>query len=283
MKNIKMSNGAEIPILGYGVYTIEDENLCEKCVIDAIETGYRHIDTAAIYMNEPAVGKAIKNCGVNREELFITSKLWVQDQGYDMTKQAIGASLKRLGLDYLDLYLIHEPMGDIYGQWRALEEAYKAGKIKAIGVSNMYADRLCDFLYHVEIKPVINQVRTNPYFQHIDTKKFEDENGIIHQAHSPFSQGDSSIFTNPVLVEIAHNHNKTVGQIVLHWLIQRNIVTLTRTVKKERMAENLNIFDFELTDEEMNKIKTLDRPDGNCYDNRNPDVVKMILAKRYKY
>ena len=283
MKNIKMSNGVEIPILGYGVYTIEDENLCEKCVIDAIETGYRHIDTAAIYMNEPAVGKAIKNCGVNREELFITSKLWVQDQGYDMTKQAIGASLKRLGLDYLDLYLIHEPMGDIYGQWRALEEAYKAGKIKAIGVSNMYADRLCDFLYHVEIKPVKNQVRTNPYFQHIDTKKFEDENGIIHQAHSPFSQGDSSIFTNPVLVEIAHNHNKTVGQIVLHWLIQRNIVTLTRTVKKERMAENLNIFDFELTDEEMNKIKTLDRPDGNCYDNRNPDVVKMILAKRYKY
>ena len=281
MKNIKMSNGVEIPILGYGVYTIEDENLCEKCVIDAIETGYRHIDTAAIYMNEPAVGKAIKNCGVNREELFITSKLWVQDQGYDLTKQAIGASLKRLGLDYLDLYLIHEPMGDIYGQWRALEEAYKAGKIKAIGVSNMYADRLCDFLYHVEIKPVINQVRTNPYFQHIDTKKFEDENGIIHQAHSPFSQGDSSIFTNPVLVEIAHNHNKTVGQIVLHWLIQRNIVTLTRTVKKERMAENLNI--FELTDEEMNKIKTLDRPDGNCYDNRNPDVVKMILAKRYKY
>lgn len=283
MKNIKMSNGVEIPILGYGVYTIEDENLCEKCVIDAIETGYRHIDTAAIYMNEPAVGKAIKNCGVNREELFITSKLWVQDQGYDMTKQAIGASLKRLGLDYLDLYLIHEPMGDIYGQWRALEEAYKAGKIKAIGVSNMYADRLCDFLYHVEIKPVINQVRTNPYFQHIYTKKFEDENGIIHQAHSPFSQGDSSIFTNPVLVEIAHNHNKTVGQIVLHWLIQRNIVTLTRTVKKERMAENLNIFDFELTDEEMNKIKTLDRPDGNCYDNRNPDVLKMILAKRYKY
>ena len=258
MKNIKMSNGVEIPILGYGVYTIEDENLCEKCVIDAIETGYRHIDTAAIYMNEPAVGKAIKNCGVNREELFITSKLWVQDQGYDMTKQAIGASLKRLGLDYLDLYLIHEPMGDIYGQWRALEEAYKAGKIKAIGVSNMYADRLCDFLYHVEIKPVINQVRTNPYFQHIDTKKFEDENGIIHQAHSPFSQGDSSIFTNPVLVEIAHNHNKTVGQIVLHWLIQRNIVTLTRTVKKERMAENLNIFDFELTDLEMKTIDALD-------------------------
>ena len=283
MQNIKMANGVEIPILGYGVYTITDDKECEQCVIDAIQTGFTHIDTAAIYMNEPAVGRAIKNCGLKREDLFITSKLWVQDQGYDMAKKAIDGSLKRLGLDYLDLYLIHEPMGDIYGQWKAMEEAYKQGKIRAIGVSNMYADRLCDFLYHVEVKPVINQVRTNPYFQHLDTMEFEKENNIIHEAHSPFSQGDNSIFTHPVLVEIAQNHNKSVGQIVLRWLIQRGIVTLTRTTKKERMSENINIFDFELTQDEMDKIKTLDRPDGNAYDNRKPEVVKMVLAKRYEY
>ncbi len=283
MKNVKMANGVEIPILGYGVYTITDEKECEQCVLDAIHSGFTHIDTAAIYMNEPAVGKAIKKSGVKREDLFITTKLWVQDQGYDMAKKAIDNSLKRLNLDYLDLYLIHEPMGDIYGQWRAMERAYKAGKIRAIGVSNMYADRLCDFLYHTEVKPVINQVRTNPYFQHLDTKKFEDENNIVHEAHSPFSQGDKSMFINPVLVEIAKNHNKTTGQIILHWLIQRGIVTLTRTTKKERMAENINIFDFELTEEEMNQIKSLDRPDGNSYDNRNPEVVKMVLAKRYEY
>ncbi len=283
MQNIKLNNGVEIPILGYGVYTITDEKECEKCVIDAIETGYTHIDTAAIYMNEPAVGRAIKNSGVKREDLFITTKVWVQDQGYEMTKKAIDGSLKRLGLDYVDLYLIHEPMGDIYGQWKAMEEAYKSGKIRAIGVSNMYADRLCDFLYHVEVKPVINQVRTNPYFQHLDTKQFEDENQIIHEAHSPFSQGDSSILTNPVLTEIAKNHNKSVGQVILRWLIQREIVTLTRTTKKHRMKENISIFDFELTQDEMNKIKTLDRPDGNAYDNRDPKIVKMVLAKRYEY
>lgn len=283
MQNVKLNNGVEIPILGYGVYTITDEKECERCVIDAVNTGYNHIDTASIYMNEPAVGKAIKNCGKNREDLFITTKLWVQDQGYEMTKKAIDGSLRRLKIDYIDLYLIHEPMGDIFGQWKAMEDAYKAGKIRAIGVSNMYADRLCDFLYHTEVKPVINQVRTNPYFQHIETKKFEDENNIIHEAHSPFSQGDSSIFTNPILIEIAENHNKTIGQIVLRWLIQRGIVTLTRTLKKERMQENINIFDFELSTDEMNKIALLDRPDGNSYDNRNPEVVKMVLSKRYEY
>lgn len=283
MQNVKLNNGVEIPILGYGVYTITDEKECERCVIDAVNTGYNHIDTASIYMNEPAVGKAIKNCGKNREDLFITTKLWVQDQGYEMTKKAVDGSLRRLKIDYIDLYLIHEPMGDIFGQWKAMEDAYKAGKIRAIGVSNMYADRLCDFLYHTEVKPVINQVRTNPYFQHIETKKFEDENNIIHEAHSPFSQGDSSIFTNPILIEIAENHNKTIGQIVLRWLIQRGIVTLTRTLKKERMQENINIFDFELSTDEMNKIVLLDRPDGNSYDNRNPEVVKMVLSKRYEY
>lgn len=283
MQNIKLNNGVEIPILGYGVYTITDEKECEQCVIDAIETGYTHIDTAAIYMNEPAVGRAIKNCGKKREDLFITTKLWVQDQGYEMAKKAIDGSLSRLGLDYVDLYLIHEPMGDIYGQWKAMEEAYRAGKIRAIGVSNMYADRLCDFLFHVEVKPVINQVRTNPYFQHIDTRAFEDENHIVHEAHSPFSQGDSSIFSNPVLVGIAGKHNKTVGQVVLRWLIQQEIVTLTRTVRKERMVENIDIFDFELSQDEMDLIRTLDRPDGNAYDNRKPEIVKMVLAKRYEY
>lgn len=283
MKKIKLSNGVEIPVLGYGVYTITNQEECERCVIDAIDAGYTHIDTAAIYMNEPAVGNALKKCGKKRDDIFLTTKIWCQDEGYEKTKSAIDASLKRLGTDYVDLLLIHEPMGDIYGEWRAMEEAYKAGKVRALGVSNMYADRLMDFISHVEIKPVINQMRTNPYFQQIDTKEFEDEYNIIHEAHSPFSQGDNSLFTNPVLVDIAKNHNKSVGQIILHWLIQRGIVTLTRSVKKERMAENLNIFDFELTQDEMDKIKTLDRPDGNTYNNRDWKVVRTILSKRYQY
>lgn len=282
MKYVTLNNGVKMPMLGYGVYQIKKED-CQKCVIEAIQAGYRLIDTAAIYMNEVEIGEAIKHCGVNRKELFITTKLWVQDAGYEKSKQAIDAALKRLQLDYLDLLLIHEPMGDIYGMWKAMEEAYDEGKVRALGVSNMYADRLMDFIMHVRIQPAINQIRTNPYFQHIDTKQFMDEYNMIHEAHSPFSQGNENLLKNEILVDIAKKYQKSVGQVILHWLIQRGIVTLTRTVKKERMLENFDIFDFELTENEMNLIASLDRQDGNTFDNRNPDVVKRICLNRYQY
>ena len=282
MEYVTLNNGVKMPMLGFGVYQIKKEE-CKQKVIEAIEAGYRLIDTAAIYMNEVEVGQAIKDCGVDRKELFITTKLWVQDAGYEKSKVAIDAALKRLQLDYIDLLLIHEPMGDVYGQWKAMEEAYHEGKVRAIGVSNMYADRLMDFMYHMEVKPAVNQIRTNPYFQHIDTKKFMDEYGVIHEAHSPFSQGDKDLFTNEILVNIAKKYNKSVGQVILHWLVQRGIVTLTRTVKKQRMYENIDIFDFTLTEEEMKAIALLDDPNGNTFDNRNPEVVKRVCQNRYYY
>lgn len=282
MKYITFHNGIKMPMLGFGVYQIKREE-CQQKVIEAIQSGYRLIDTAAIYMNEIEVGEAIKNCGVDRKELFITTKLWVQDAGYEKSKQAIDDALQRLQLDYIDLLLIHEPMGDIYGMWRAMEEAYDEGKVKALGVSNMYADRLMDFIMHVRIKPVINQIRTNPYFQHIDTKKFMDKNEIIHEAHSPFSQGNENLLKDEILVKIAKKYNKSVGQIILHWLVQRGIVVLTRTTKKERMIENIDIFDFELTENEMDQIASLDRVNGNTFDNRDPEVVKNICLSRYEY
>lgn len=282
MEYVTLNNGVKMPILGFGVYKIKKEE-CEQKVIEAIEAGYRLIDTAAIYMNEIEVGKAIKHCGVPREELFITTKLWVQDASYEKAKIAIEDALKRLQLDYIDLLLIHEPMGDIYGQWKAMEEAYKAGKIRALGVSNMYADRLMDFVYHMEVKPTVNQIRTNPFFQHKDTKAFMDEYEIIHEAHSPFNQGSENMLENELLKDIAKKYNKSVGQVILHWLIQRGIVTLTRTVKKERMYENFNVFDFTLTEEEMEKIADLDQSDGNPFDNRDPKVVLKVCQNRYHY
>lgn len=285
MEYITLSNGLKMPILGFGVYQINEN--CEETVIETIRTGYRLIDTAAIYMNEKEVGnaiqRAIKDGIVTREELFITTKLWVQDAGYEKSKKAIYDALDRLKLDYIDLLLIHEPMGDIYGMWRAMEEAYDKGLVKALGVSNMYADRLMDFIMHVKVKPVINQIRTNPYFQHIDTKQFMDEYEIIHEAHSPFSQGNNDLLNDEVLISIAKKHHKSVGQIILRWLIQRGIVPLTRTVKKERMKENMDIFDFVLTDDEMDQIASLDKIDGNTFDNRNPEVVKRICLNRYSY
>lgn len=277
-----LNNGVIMPMLGFGVYQIKKEE-CEQKVIEAIQSGYRLIDTAAIYMNEIEVGKAIQNCGVNREDLFITTKLWVQDAGYEKSQKAIDAALQRLQLDYIDLLLIHEPMGDIYGQWKAMEEAYHAGKVRALGVSNMYAARLMDFLMHVNVKPVINQIRTNPYFQHQDTKQFMDQYDIVHEAHSPFSQGNHQLFENEILLKIASKHHKSVGQIILRWLIQRGIVTLTRTTHLFRMKENMDIFDFCLTDEDMHQISLLDDPQGNTFDNRNPNVVKRICLNRYHY
>lgn len=282
MEYVTLNNGVKMPILGFGVYQISKDE-CKQCVIDAINAGYRLIDTAAIYMNEIEVGQAIKEAGVARDQLFITTKLWVQDATYQKAKFAIDAALQRMQLDYIDLLLIHEPMGDIYGMWQAMEEAYHDHKVRALGVSNMYADRLMDFIIHVDVKPTINQIRTNPYFQHRDTKEFMDQYQIIHEAHSPFSQGNANLFQEPILVDLAQKYHKNVGQIILRWLVQRGIVTLTRSHNPQRIKENLQIFDFKLTDEEMDLIKTLDRKDGNTFDNRNPEVVKKICLNRYQY
>lgn len=282
MEYVTLNNGIKMPILGFGVYQINKDE-CKQCVIEAIKAGYRLIDTAAIYMNEIEVGQAIKECGIPREELFITTKLWVQDAGYEKAKLAIDAALKRLQLDYVDLLLIHEPMGDVYGMWKAMEEAYHESKIRALGVSNMYADRLMDFIMHVKIQPVINQIRTNPYFQHQDTNAFMKQYQIIHEAHSPFSQGNSELFKEKILIDLANKYHKNVGQIILRWLVQRKIVTLTRSHNLKRIKENIGIFDFKLTDQEMEAINSLDRIDGNTFDNRDPEVVKRICLNRYQY
>lgn len=282
MEYVTLNNGIKMPTLGFGVYQIKKDE-CKQCVIEAIKAGYRLIDIAAIYMNEIEVGQAIKECGIPREELFITTKLWVQDAGYEKAKLAIDAALKRLQLDYVDLLLIHEPMGDIYGMWKAMEEAYHESKIRALGVSNMYADRLMDFIMHVKIQPVINQIRTNPYFQHQDTNAFMKQYQIIHEAHSPFSQGNSELFKEKILIDLANKYHKNVGQIILRWLVQRKIVTLTRSHNLKRIKENIEIFDFKLTDQEMEAISSLDRIDGNTFDNRDPEVVKRICLNRYQY
>ena len=279
----KLSNGVEIPMLGFGVYTMREAAECEECVREALDAGFRHIDTAAIYGNEPAVGKAIRESGIDRKEIFLTTKLWVQDYTYEKAGPAIDDALKRLDTDYLDLLLIHQPFGDIYGTWRAMVEAYEAGKVRSIGVSNMYPDRMMDLIMNMRPVPMVNQVRTNPYYQNILNHQIMDEGNVTHEAHSPFSQGDARIFEEPVLLDIAAAHSKSVGQVILRWLIQRDIVTLTRTRRKERMSENIDIFDFELTEKEMEAIKTLDRPDGNAHNHRDPEIVRRSSSSRYSY
>src|SRR5699024_10438148 len=246
MQNVKLNNGVQMPILGFGVFQITDEEECEQVVYDAIQTGYRLIDTAASYLNEEAVGRGIKRSGVSREELFITTKLWVQDTGYEATKKAFENSLKRLQLDYLDLYLIHQPYGDVHGSWRAMQDAYQAGKLRAIGVSNFQPDRLMDITAFNEIKPAVNQVEINPFQQQEESVAFMRELGVQAEAWAPFAEGRNNLFDNEVLHAIAARHGKTVGQVVLRWVIQRGVVALAKTVRRERMEENLAIFDFEL-------------------------------------
>lgn len=280
MKNVTLNNGVEMPILGFGVYQMEPAQ-CEQAVCDAIETGYRLIDTASGYMNEEAVGRAIKRCGVPREELFITTKLWIQDQGYETAKVAFEKSLKRLQLDYLDLYLIHQPYGDNYGSWRAMEELYRAGKVRAIGVSNFLPDVLVDFIMFNEIVPAVNQVETNPFHQQAEAQKVMQEYNVQIQSWSPFVQGHNNMFQNDVLLAIAARHNKTVAQVVLRWLVQRDVVVLAKSVRKERIAENFNIFDFELTQDDMGKIAALDTGESPIFDHRNPANVKMLGGVRF--
>ncbi|WP_129688556.1 aldo/keto reductase [Gottfriedia acidiceleris] len=280
MQKVILNNGVEMPILGFGVFQIQDENECEQAVYDAIIAGYRLIDTAASYLNEEAVGRAIKRSGVPREELFITTKLWVQDTGYESTKKAFANSLERLQLDYLDLYLIHQPFGDVHGSWRAMEELYSEGKIKAIGVSNFHPDRLIDLIIHNEVVPAVNQVETHVFNQQIDSAKFMVENNVQIESWGPFAEGKNNMFQNEVLVSIAEKHNKSVAQVVLRWLTQRGVVAIPKSVRKERIIENFNIFDFDLSQEDMDQIAKLDTKESLFFSHRDPEMVKWIGTRK---
>jgi diketogulonate reductase-like aldo/keto reductase len=276
MKNVVLNNGVEMPILGFGVFQIADPAECERSVRDAIDVGYRLIDTAASYGNEESVGNAIRQSGVAREELFVTTKLWISDTGYENTKKAFSRSLERLGLDYLDLYLIHQPYGDVYGSWRAMEELYRDGVIKAIGVSNFHPDRVMDFLVHHEVAPAVNQIETHPFHQQVEAQKFLKENNVQIESWGPFAEGKNDIFRNEVLASIAGKHGKAVAQVILRWLTQREIVVIPKSVRKERMAENFRIFDFELTQEDMDAIGQLDTGASLFFDHRDPAMVKFL-------
>ena len=280
MQKVKLNNGVEMPILGFGVFQISDLGECEKSVSDALEVGYRLIDTAASYQNESAVGNAIRNSGITREDLFITTKLWVQSNGYEGTKRAFEKSMKLLQLDYLDLYLIHQPYGDVYGSWRAMEELYKAGKVRAIGVSNFQPDRLMDLIVHNEIVPAVNQVETHPFYQQIDNQQFMTENNVQIESWAPFAEGRNNLFQNELLSSIGKKYDKSIAQVVLRWLTQRGVVAIPKTIRKERMAENFNIFDFELSQEEMELIKTIDTKSSAFFDHCDPAMVKWLGERK---
>jgi 2,5-diketo-D-gluconate reductase A len=280
MQTVKLNNGVEIPILGFGVFQITDPTECERSVVDAIQTGYSHIDTAASYQNEEATGRGIKQSGVARENLFVTTKLWIQSNGYEDTLKAFERSLKRLQLDYIDLYLIHQPFGDVYGEWRAMEELYQQGKVRAIGVSNFPPDRIMDLLIHNKITPAVNQIEVNPFQQQIDTQKFLQDNGVQVEAWAPFAEGKNNIFQNETLLSIASQHQKSVAQIILRWLVQRGIIALAKSTRKERMVENINVFDFELTAEDMTTITTLDTKTSSFFDHRDPQMVKWLGERK---
>ncbi|PWB21742.1 aldo/keto reductase [Flavobacterium sp. HTF] len=280
MYNIKLNNGVEMPILGFGVFQMQDMAECEQAVVDAIETGYRLIDTAASYMNEKAVGKGIKRSGIAREELFVTTKLWVSDAGYENTKTAFEKSLELLQLDYLDLYLIHQPYGDIYGSWRAMQELYQEGKVKAIGVSNFHPDRVMDLITNTGFVPAVNQIETHPFHQQNETQKFLQENNIQIESWGPFAEGKNDIFQNEILTAIAQKYNKSTAQVILRWLAQRGVVAIPKSVRKERMTENINIFDFELSNDDMTAIQTLDTNVSLFFDHRDPNMVKWLSERK---
>ena len=280
IQNVKLNNGVEMPILGFGVYQVTDAEECERSVYEALRTGYRLIDTAAAYLNEEAVGKAIKRSGVARNELFITTKLWIQDAGCESTKKAFEKSLKKLQLDYLDLYLIHQPFGDVYGSWRAMEELYSEGRIKAIGVSNFQPDRLMDLIVHNKVVPAINQIETHPFNQQTETQKFLKENEVQIESWGPFAEGRNNIFQNEQLLTIAGKYNKSVAQIILRWLTQREVVVIPKSVRKERIMENFNIFDFDLSTEDLDAIVSLDTKKSLFFDHRDSEIVKWLGTRK---
>ncbi len=277
---VTLNNDVEMPILGFGVFQVPDLEECERSVYEAIQTGYRLIDTAASYGNEEAVGRAINRGGVAREELFVTTKLWIADAGYESTKRAFDRSLQRLQLEYLDLYLIHQPYGDVYGSWRAMQELYREGRIKAIGVSNFQPDRIMDLIVHNEVAPAVNQIETNPFNQQIDTQKFLQENNVQIESWAPFAEGRNNLFQNELLLSIAKKYNKSIAQVIVRWLTQRGVVAIPKSVRKERMAENINVFDFELSQEDMDAIATLDTKTSSFFDHRDPAMVKALSQAR---
>lgn len=276
MEFVTLSNGVKMPLEGFGVFQVPEADVCEKAVLDAIKTGYRLIDTAAAYFNEEAVGSAIKKCGVPREELFITTKLWIQDAGYENAKKAFETSLKKLGLDYLDLYLIHQPFSDYYGSWRAMEELYNEGKIRAIGVCNFYPERLADLCVNAKVVPMVNQVELHPFFAQGDALENMKNFGVQPEAWGPLAEGKHGIFTHPVLTEIGKKYDKTAAQVALRWNTQRGVVIIPKSTHIERMEENLNIWDFKLTDEEMSAIAKLDLGHSEIVDHSSPETAKWL-------
>ena len=276
IETVKLNNGIEMPLEGFGVFQVPDPSVCEQAVLDAIDTGYRLIDTAAAYMNEEAVGRAIAKCGVPREELFITTKLWVQDASYEGAKQAIETSMQKLGLSYIDLYLIHQPMGDYIGAYRAMEEAYKAGKLRAIGVCNCYPHVLADICETVAVKPAVNQVELHPFFQQENALALMREYGVHPEAWGPFAEGSHGIFTHPVLTAIGQKYGKSAAQVALRWNVQRGVTVIPKSVHKERMEQNINIWDFTLSGEDMAEIAKLDIDRSEIVDHSDPKFVQML-------
>lgn len=278
MEYVTLNNGVKMPQLGFGVYQIKDPAQCEQAVLDAISVGYRLIDTAASYGNEEAVGQAIRKCGVPREELFITTKLWISDTSYEGAKKAFQKSLDKLGLDYMDLYLIHQPLNDYYGAWRAMEELYKEGKIRAIGVCSFYPDRLADLLSFNEVAPAVNQVEANVFFQQNESQKYMQSRGVVMEGWAPFAEGKNDLFHNEVLARIGEKHGKSVAQVVLRWLLQRGIVCIPKSVKKERMEQNFDVFDFTLDGEDLAQIAALDTGMSCFFDHHDPAVVENLAG-----
>lgn len=273
MEYITLNNGVNMPMLGFGVFQIPEHKEAVQAVNDALESRYRLIDTAAAYFNEEAVGEAISQSGINRSDLFITTKLWVQDHGYDNTLRAFDTSMKKLKLDVLDLYLIHKPYGDYYGSWRAMERLYKEGRIRAIGVTSFWNERLADLFTHNEIKPAVNQIETNVWLQQTEAHDFMEKHNIVHEAWSPFAEGNNNVFRNELLEQIARKHNKTTAQVMLRWLIQRNIPVIPKSSHKDRIISNFDIFDFKLDEEDLLSILKLDTKKSTIYDEMNPDIA----------
>jgi 2,5-diketo-D-gluconate reductase A len=283
MEYVTLNNGVRMPILGFGVFQIPDQEECYRSVLEALKVGYRLIDTAAAYGNEEAVGRALKDSGVPRSDVFVTTKLWIQDAGYEATKRAFARSLGKLQLDVLDLYLIHQPIGDVYGAWRAMEELYRAGKVRAIGVSNFQPDRLVDLMVHHTVVPAVNQIETHPFFQQREAEVFLKANGVQIESWGPFAEGKNDLFANPTLAAIARAHQRSVAQVVLRWLVQRGVVVIPKSVKPVRITENFHVFDFVLTGDEVEAIAALDGNKSLFLDHRDPSTVKRLAGAKFTY